>query len=162
MGNAPPMYLEFDGSGDNYELVDGGNGGLGNPTLLAMLEQTGSSGVDALPKIVLSLGTGHFSQPVSQDAKNWGFVQWLGEGGELLKSIFDGEADATDKELKQLMVKDVNYFRWQPDIPESLAFMDEGSLEDMNALEDVAQTFIDENDEDIDAFVAILDQTLRL
>ena len=49
-----------------------------------------------------------------------------------------------------------SYFRWQPSIPESPAFLDEGSLDDMNALEDVARTFIAEHDEEIDQVVELL------
>ena len=70
--------------------------------------------------------------------------------------MFDGEADVTDMALRQMLEKNVSYFRWQPSIPESLAFLDEGSREDMNALEDIAQTFISEHDEEIDALVDIL------
>jgi predicted acylesterase/phospholipase RssA len=148
------LYPPAVGSGDNFDLIDGGNGGLGNPALFATIEDTQASA--GRNKMILSLGTGHFSQPVPSAAKNWGFVQWLGQGGELLKSMFDGEADVTDMALRQILEKDVSYFRWQPSIPESLAFLDEGSREDMNALEDVAQAFIAENDEEIDALVAIL------
>jgi len=150
------IYPSVGGTGNNYGLVDGGNGGLGNPSLLATLEESPASA--GLPKIVLSLGTGHFSQPVSPEAKSWGFVQWLGDGGELLNSIFDGVADVTDMALRQMLEKNTTYFRWQPSIPDSLAFLDEGSAEDMNALEDVAQAFIAEHDEEIDALVEILNQ----
>jgi predicted acylesterase/phospholipase RssA len=150
------IYPPVLGTGNNYELVDGGNGGLGNPTLLATLEETQASA--GLPKIVLSLGTGHFSQPVASAANNWGFVQWIGDGGELLNSVFDGVADATDMAMRQILEKDTSYFRWQPSIPESLAFLDEGSAEDMGALEDVAQAFIAEHDEEIDALVEILNK----
>jgi hypothetical protein len=150
------LYLEAGGSGDNFDLVDGGNGGLGNPALLATVEETEAS--IGKNKIVLSLGTGHFSPPIPSEAKGWGFVQWMGKGGELLKCIFDGEADVTDMALRQMLEKNDSYFRWQPSIPKNLAFLDEGSREDMNALEDVAQTFIAEKDEEIDAIVAILNQ----
>jgi len=150
------IYPPVVGTGNNYELVDGGNGGLGNPTLLATLEETQASA--GLAKIVLSLGTGHFSQPVSPAANNWGFVQWIGDGGELLNSVFDGVADATDMAMRQILEKNTSYFRWQPSIPESLAFLDEGSAEDMGALEDVAQAFIAEHDEEIDALVEILNK----
>ncbi len=150
----PDLYPESGGSGDSYDMVDGGNAGLGNPSVMAMVEESDASA--GLNKMVLSMGTGHFSQPVSNDAKSWGFVQWLGEGGELLKSIFDGEADVADMALRQLLTKDESYFRWQPSIPESLAFLDEGSREDMDALEDVANSYIAEIDEDIDKVLEIL------
>lgn len=73
-----------------------------------------------------------------------------------MKSMFDGEADVTDMALRQLFEKNVSYYRWQPSIPESLNFLDEGSREDMDALEDIAQAFIAENDEEIDALVELL------
>ena len=154
LGSSLVIYPPSGGSGDAYDLVDGGNGGLGNPALFAAIEETPAS--EGKHKVILSLGTGHFSQPISSESKGWGFVQWLGEGGELMKSMFDGEADVTDMALRQLFEKNVSYYRWQPSIPESLNFLDEGSREDLDALEDIAQAFIAENDEEIDALVELL------
>jgi uncharacterized protein len=150
-------YPYIQGTGDSFTLVDGGNGGLGNPALFAALEETEKSLGHA--KTVLSLGTGHYSEPVPSAAIG-GFVQWLGEGGELLKCLFDGESDATDMLLHQLEGPGLKYFRWQPTIPEYLAFLDEGSVEDMNALEDVARTYIADPkiDEDIDVLVERVDR----
>jgi patatin-like phospholipase/acyl hydrolase len=150
-----PVYLPATGSGDDFDLVDGGNAGLGNPTLFALHEETEMSA--GQHKFVLSLGTGHFSEPITTEARDWGFVQWLGNGGELLKCMFDGESDVADMVMRQLdLAGEVTYFRWQPSIPESLAFLDEGSADDMDALEDVARTFIAENDEEIDQVVELL------
>jgi patatin-like phospholipase/acyl hydrolase len=150
-----PVFLPPTGSGDDFDLVDGGNAGLGNPTLFALHEETEMSA--GQHKFVLSLGTGHFSEPITTEARGWGFVQWLGNGGELLKCMFDGESDVADMVMRQLDLSgEVTYFRWQPSIPESLAFLDEGSVDDMNALEDVARTFIAENDEEIDQVVELL------
>lgn len=152
----PSIYMPPTGSGDDFDLIDGGNAGLGNPALFALHEETDLSvGHD---RFVLSIGTGHYSEPITTDARSWGFAQWLGEGGELLKCIFDGESDATDKVLRQLDGSGVTYFRWQASLPESLAFLDEGSIEDMNALEDVARTFIADNDEEIDLVVDLLNR----
>jgi patatin-like phospholipase/acyl hydrolase len=151
----PSVYMPPTGSGDDFDLVDGGNAGLGNPTLFALHEETEMSA--GQHKFVLSLGTGHFSEPITTAARGWGFVQWLGDGGELLKCMFDGESDVADMVMRQLdLAGDVTYFRWQPSIPESLAFLDEGSAADMNALEDVARTFIAEHDEEIDQVVELL------
>jgi hypothetical protein len=152
---ATHVYPPLAGTGDSFSLVDGGNAGLGNPALFAAFEETDKSLGHA--KTVLSIGTGHYSEPVPSSSIG-GFVQWLGDGGELLKCIFDGEADVTDRVLDQLDGPGLEYFRWKPDIPESLAFLDEGSVEDMNALEDVARTFIAENDEEIDLVVEIVDR----
>jgi uncharacterized protein len=145
------------GEGDNYQLVDGGNGGIGSPAMLAFLEESEKS--RGRTQVLVSLGTGHSTAPVPSDAKTWGFLQWIGEGGELLKSVFDGEADATDQCLRKMLAKDVTYFRWQPSIPESFSFLDEGSREDMGALEDLAQAFISEHDEDIDTLIACSPRT---
>ncbi len=147
------LYLPVGGRGDRYDLIDGGNGGLGNPSLFSMLEDSPKS--KGKNKVVLSLGTGHFTEPVPANVKAGGFIQWLGSG-ELLHNVFDGEADVTDMALRQMLEKDKTYFRWQPNIPKSLAFLDEGSREDMNALENAARTFISDHDEEIDALVAIL------
>ena len=150
-----PVYMPATGSGDDFDLVDGGNAGLGNPTLFALHEETERSA--GQHKFVLSLGTGHFSEPITTEARGWGFLQWLGEGGELLKCMFDGESDVADMVMRQLdLTGEVTYFRWQPSIPESLAFLDEGSTDDMDALEDVARTFIAEYDEEIDQVVELL------
>jgi uncharacterized protein len=149
-----PIYPEVGGEGDNYELVDGGNGGIGSPAMLSFLEESEKS--RGRNHVLVSLGTGHSTAPVPSDAKTWGFLQWIGQGGELLKSVFDGEADATDQSLRKILAKDVTYFRWQPSIPESFAFLDEGSREDMGALEDLAQAFISEHDEDIDKLIEVL------
>ena len=149
-----PVYMPATGSGDDFDLVDGGNAGLGNPTLFALHEETERSADQH--KFVLSLGTGHFSEPITPRTAV-GFLQWLGEGGELLKCTFDGESDVADMVMRQLdLTGEVTYFRWQPSIPESLAFLDEGSVDDMNALEDVARTFIAEHDEEIDQVVELL------
>jgi hypothetical protein len=150
-----PVYLPPTGSGDDFDLVDGGNAGLGNPTLLAFHEETAQSA--GQHRFVLSLGTGQFSEPITTESRGWGFLQWLGEGGELLKCMFDGESDAVHMVMRQLdQAGTVTYFRWQPPIPESLAFLDEGSVDDMNALEDVARTFIADHDEEIDEVVELL------
>jgi uncharacterized protein len=147
-------YPDVSGTGDNFDLVDGGNGGLGNPSMFALLEETPKSA--GRNHVLVSLGTGHSTSPVPPESKSWGFVQWLGEGGELLKCAFDGEADVTDESLRKMLLKDATYFRWQPSIPEEFAFLDEGSHEDMGALEDLAQAFIAEHDEDIDALIGVL------
>jgi len=157
-GPTQHAYPYIAGSGDSFTLVDGGNGGLGNPALFAAFEETEKS-LGGHAKTVLSLGTGHYSEPVPSAAIG-GFVQWLGEGGELLKCLFDGESDATDMLLHKLEGPSLKYFRWQPTIPEYLAFLDEGSVEDMNALEDVARTYIadPEIDEQIDELVERVDR----
>ncbi|MGL4495867.1 MAG: patatin-like phospholipase family protein [Beijerinckiaceae bacterium] len=154
----PPagLLVTNTGTGDNYQLVDGGNAGVGNPTILAYLDENDTSrGQD---KFVLSLGTGHFSAPVASKVKSGGFIDWIVDGGELLNSIFDGASDATDMALRSLAGDKLAYFRWQPSIPQTLAFLDEGSREDMGALEDMAQGFIAEHDEEIDEVVELLKQ----
>jgi uncharacterized protein len=149
-------YPEVGGSGDSAFLVDGGNGALANPSLFAYLEPDDAKSDS--PKFVLSLGCGHFQAPLSSATKKWGLVEWIVDGGELLKNLFDGESDVTDMAFRTMLsaISDLSYVRWQPSIPEDMAFMDEGSTSDMNALEDVAQAFISEHDEDIDKIVATL------
>jgi uncharacterized protein len=149
----PELFPEMKGDGDMYELVDGGNGGLANPSLFAALEDTPASA--GKTKIILSLGTGHATEPIDAKTAQGGFFQWLGEGA-LLNCLFDGESDAVDRAMYHLYEKSVGVFRWQPEIPKTLAFMDEGSEADMGALEDMAQAFIADNDKEIDEFIKIL------
>jgi uncharacterized protein len=146
------LYFSRGGTGDRHKLVDGGIGGLGNPSLFATAEETEAS--VGKHRLLLSLGTGHFSQPVDPKADGWGLLEWIAKGGELLNSLFDGVADTTDMLLRQ--AENVTYFRWQPSIPKELAFLDEGSPTDMDALEDVAQGFIAEHDHEIDDLVALI------
>lgn len=152
------LYPEVRGSGNSYTLIDGGNAGLGNPSVLAALEETILSSNKS--KLVLSLGTGHsskYSQTIPTKSKEWGIIQWMVKG-ELLNTIFDGEADCVDMTMRTIFDKNVDYFRWQPNISESMSFMDEGGTEDMKALENIARSFISENDEIIDAFVKLIDR----
>ncbi|MDD5057894.1 MAG: patatin-like phospholipase family protein [Sideroxydans sp.] len=146
------IFPPVNGQGDQYQLVDGGNGGLANPALFAMLEDTPAS--KGKNKVVLSLGTGHFEEPISSATTQGGFLQWMGSG-DLMNCLFDGESDTIDMAMRTTLGIE-HYGRFQPEISKDLAFLDEGSVEDMKHLEDAAQTFISHNDELIDAWVEIL------
>ncbi len=143
-------YFTPSADGDFFDLVDGGNAGVGNPTLLGYLEESNAS--RDKNTVVLSLGTGHYSEPIPDASTGWGFVEW-GIGGDLLGIVFDGATDHADMVMRSKAGPDLNYFRWQPALPPSLAFLDEGSRSDMDALEDVARTFIAAYDEEIDELI---------
>lgn len=146
------------GSGDQDMMVDGGNAGIGNPSLLALADENQES--QGRSKVLLSLGTGHFNVPMGPEASGWGFLEWIGSG-ELLTNLFDGASDATDMTLRSMVGNDLSYHRWQPAIPQELNFLDEGSATDMQALADIAQGWIDENDELIDAFIESVPDRVR-
>jgi hypothetical protein len=147
-------YRNRGGTGDDFTFVDGGNGGLGSPALFATIEETDAS--RGRKRLLLSLGTGHYEKEVSEQVREGGFLQWLLLHGDLLRNVFDGEADVTDMVLSQMPEQSLDYFRWQPDIDESLDFLDEGSKSDMKSLENVARSFIADNDEAIDDLVEVL------
>ena len=146
------------GSGEQDIMVDGGNAGIGNPSLLALADENQDS--QGRSKVLLSLGTGHFNVPMGPEASGWGFLEWIGTG-ELLTNLFDGASDATDMTLRSLVGDELTYHRWQPAIPSELNFLDEGSATDMQALADIAQGWIDENDELIDAFIESVPDRVR-
>lgn len=146
------------GSGEQDMMVDGGNAGIGNPSLLALADENQES--QGRSKVLLSLGTGHFNVPMGPEASGWGFLEWIGTG-ELLTNLFDGASDATDMTLRSLVGDELTYHRWQPAIPQELNFLDEGSATDMQALADIAQGWIDQNDELIDAFIESVPDRVR-
>ena len=60
--------------------------------------------------VLVSLGTGQLERPIRyDDAKDWGMLEWA---RPILDVVFDGVADTTDYELRQLMSDD-RYFRLQ-------------------------------------------------
>lgn len=161
------MYHPPTGTGESHTLIDGGCGGLGNPSLLAYLEPRHTD-VEGSTMLV-SLGTGHTQSPVGATQaiatpsrtdtaynvlRGWGIVEWMASPGALLDCVFDGESDATDSALRALLPQGEKYFRFQPTLAEELEFLDEGGAAGMDALRAYGEQVITEHDEEIDAIVA--------
>jgi uncharacterized protein len=79
-------------------LVDGGVFAT-NPAMCAYAEVSRLTG--APPELVLSLGTGSQTKPITQrQAAGWGLVQWV---RPVIDVVFDGVADTVGYELDHLM-----------------------------------------------------------
>ena len=157
-GVAGVIYT-FGGNGTTTRVVDGGNGGLANPSLFGLTEPVSSffgfPSVNPIiereqPKIMVSMGCGHHETPVDHDSRGWGLVNWLVANQGLLNMLFDGESDVTDMVLRERFEKNVSYFRLQPNIPRDLAFLDEGDPREMERLEELARGHIAAMDEEFD------------
>ena len=106
-------------------LVDGGLA-ANNPAMYAITYAL-SQGVKLENIVVASVGTGLNPPPGQDDKKTalqltrkdaigWGIFEWISPLREvpILRSLFDGSADATDFQVRQLLKLGENYFRFQP------------------------------------------------
>lgn len=118
-------------------LVDGGVF-VNNPSMCAYAEAV-ASGADPKNVVVVSLGTGIATRKISyDDAKGWGALGWV---RPIISVMMDGEADAADYHLRQLLPdetkgKDQRYFRFDTELDLALDDMDAagaGNIENLRA-----------------------------
>jgi predicted acylesterase/phospholipase RssA len=142
--SAAPTYFEPVRVGGRT-LIDGGVFAT-NPAMLAYAETGGSLDVLA------SLGTGEHVRPLPFDrVKDWGQLEW---GRPILDVVFDGSADAVDRELSSLI--DGRYIRLQTRLDEASDALDDASPENLAALRREAERLIARRDADIDRLCALL------
>ncbi len=122
-----PLKLETPSIAGYYALVDGGVF-ANNPAMCAYADaHRFEEGADI---VLVSLGTGQLERPIHyDDAKDWGMLEWA---RPVLDVVFDGIADTTDYELRQLM-NDDRYFRLQTTLIGSDE-MDDASPDNTRAL----------------------------
>jgi uncharacterized protein len=81
--------------------------------------------------VLISLGTGQLERPISyEEAKGWGMLEWA---RPILDVVFDGVADTTDYELRQVL-DDGRYFRLQTSLDYGSDDLDDASRTNMRAL----------------------------
>jgi predicted acylesterase/phospholipase RssA len=142
--SAAPTYFEPVRVGGRT-LIDGGVFAT-NPAMLAYAETGGSLDVLA------SLGTGEHVRPLPFDrVKDWGQLEW---GRPILDVVFDGSADAVDRELSSLI--DGRYIRLQTRLDEASEALDDATPENLAALRREAERLIARRDADIDRLCARL------
>jgi patatin-like phospholipase/acyl hydrolase len=123
-----PLKLETEAVARYYALVDGGVF-ANNPSMCAYADARRFE-PDA-DIVLVSLGTGQLERPIRyEDAKDWGMLEWA---RPILDVVFDGVADTTDYELRQL-ISDGRYFRLQTTLATGNDEMDDASPENMRAL----------------------------
>ena len=123
-----PLKLKTAAVSDYYALVDGGVF-ANNPAMCAFADaHRFEEGADI---VLVSLGTGQLERPIRyDDAKDWGMLEWA---RPILDVVFDGVADTTDYELRQLM-PDNRYFRLQTTLTTGSDELDDASPDNTRAL----------------------------
>jgi patatin-like phospholipase/acyl hydrolase len=144
-----------DGPPDHYALVDGGVF-ANNPGMCAYVEACREH--PAADVLVVSLGTGQHADAIPfAKAAGWGWAQWARPA---LDVIFDGVQDTVDYQLAQLLPPD-RYFRFQINLKGEHVHraddaMDNVSPDNMEALRQVADALIIDNDARIEQLCELL------
>jgi uncharacterized protein len=149
-----PAKVEASGPVDYYALVDGGVF-ANNPGMCAYVEATsilkekGSASPDESTVLVVSLGTGQFTDRLRyEEVARWGLMRWA---RPLIDVVFDGESDTVDFQLKQLLPRGEDglrrYYRFQTELVEVSDAMDDVTPNNMRDLKLLAQTMIDSEEE---------------
>ncbi|QNU68379.1 patatin-like phospholipase family protein [Ruminiclostridium herbifermentans] len=104
-----PFKLEIDkDTNEYYSFIDGGVF-ANNPAMCAFADaKVIYKNIEDI--LIVSLGTGEFTKSIPHDkAKDWGLAKWA---KPILDTIFDGESDTVNYQLRQLL-KPNNYYRIQ-------------------------------------------------
>ena len=126
-----PPHRAQAADGRTYALIDGGMY-ANNPSLCAWVEAHQRHPEAEI--LVVSLGTGNESKPVSFDeAKHWGLAGWA---PHLIDVILDGVSDTVDVELDEMLNAGgrQNHFRFQTDLSGASEDMDDADGENLDAL----------------------------
>lgn len=114
---------------ERLALIDGGVY-LNNPAMSAYAEARRLWPEDGRI-VVISLGTGEATRPIPcAEARDWGAVGWI---APLLSTMFDGQSDAVDYQLRQILRGD--YLRIQGRLDLAMDDMDNASASNIQALE---------------------------
>jgi patatin-like phospholipase/acyl hydrolase len=145
-----PVRLDR-GPGRPYlALVDGGVF-ANNPALSAFAE-TRRSGAEP-DVLMLSLGTGELTRRLPyDDVKDWGLLEWA---KPIIDVVFDGVSDAVDYQLRQLLGPG-RYYRLQTELDQASDDMDDASSDNLQRLEQEAESLIRANEDRLDELCAKL------
>ncbi len=153
--SAAPTYFEplrlegKDSARRIYSLIDGGIY-ANNPSMCAYVEARGLH-PDADDFIVLSLGTGEATRPIThEEAASWGLAQWA---RPILGLAFDGASDTTDYQLQKVLdtFGNSHHLRLQVELTDAKDDMDDASNTNVQALKRVAHKLIDEYSNELEA-----------
>lgn len=153
-----PYKLPIRGCSDcgDYALVDGAMF-ANNPTALAIVEaiiysQNQGKEVRLEDILVASLGTGSLTRKFPYDkAVNWGKLQWI---QPLINIFLDGASEVANYQLRQLLPDAQNihkqYYRFQKELTEANDDLDDTTQENLELLEQVANTIITDQSREFD------------
>lgn len=108
--------------------------------------------------ILLSLGTGSYTEPISYNsAKNWGVISWT---IPLFGVLFDGMPDTVEYQLKKILNINTShqqyFFRLQLDLTKSTDSLDNSSKANLVEVKKLAHKMIEEKSSLIDEICRIL------
>ncbi len=98
--------------------------------------------------LLISVGTGQANLPLPLDKMSrWGALQWFNprRNMPLVDAMMDGQADAVDHLIAELLEPDKGYFRFDPVLPPHLTAIDNSSAQFVEQLHSVAAEFIEGN-----------------
>jgi patatin-like phospholipase/acyl hydrolase len=160
--SAAPTYFELPRvksmSKVAYPLVDGGVF-ANNPTMCAYAEvrtlDLSSDGRAKHPRakdmLILSLGTGKTRAPYAyNEAKDWGKIGWI---QPLIEILMTGNSDTVDYQLRKMFdAVDApdQYVRIDPILGDASPDMDNGSVENLEALREAGTESAENNTEILD------------
>ncbi|PYG89811.1 patatin-like phospholipase [Ruminiclostridium sufflavum DSM 19573] len=123
-----------------YSLIDGGVF-ANNPAMCAFADAKVLFN-DNDDIMMVSLGTGQLTKCIPYDkAKDWGLARWA---KPILDTIFDGESDTVDYQLKHLLKKN-DYYRIQASLAQlGKDEMDDADDENIHELKLLGQSLIEE------------------
>jgi patatin-like phospholipase/acyl hydrolase len=133
-------------AGDSRELVDGGVC-ANDPVLAAFVVAERLH--PGRPLLLVSLGTGHFTNPIDgAAAKRWGVGGWA---WRLLDLLSDGQGAMSEATMRRLLGvaarAESRYFRLQPDLPANLGRMDDTSEQNVAGLGQVTRDYCRQEDQ---------------
>ncbi len=136
-----PFKLEIDNDNEGYySLIDGGVF-ANNPAMCAFADaKVIYKDIDDI--MMVSLGTGEMSKSIPYDkAKDWGLAKWA---KPILDTIFDGESDTVDYQLRHLLKRN-NYYRIQTSLEQlGKDAIDDASDKNIQELMLLGQRLIDD------------------
>lgn len=148
-----PAKVEANGQVDYYALVDGGVF-ANNPAMCAyvearaILEARDSVSPSEPDLLVVSLGTGQLTDPLSYEAAaGWGLLWWA---RPLVDVVLDSGSDTVDYQLRALLSRNDEvgcYYRFQKELVGVSDAMDDVRPENVRDLKLLAQTLIDGEEE---------------
>jgi patatin-like phospholipase/acyl hydrolase len=166
--SAAPTYFELPRiksmSRITYPLVDGGVF-ANNPTMCAYAEvRTMDFSPQGRPKspkaremLILSLGTGKTRTPFAYNqAKDWGKVGWI---QPLIDILMTGNSDTVDYQLTQMfdaVEAPDQYLRIDPILGDASPEMDNGSVENLEALREAGTESAENHAEELEEFADLL------
>ena len=138
-------------------LIDGGVF-ANNPSVAALVLAIKALATESWPQFVLvSIGTGSCVELYSyHHAKDWGLWNW---GKRILPIVFDGVADHSQDQLKELFGPGSplgRYFRFNQSLPQGLDSLDNASAGQLRRLEAMANRIIAEEREKLEEVVKVL------